>query len=114
MGEAPDPDTTDQDKPVIRQDTPSMPYPGALDQRLITPSAPLPPGAAIRVYPQGLMPPADTSHPPTWAPDPTGRHQWRWWCGVAWTDHVADDGVAGEDPFETPSATPSETPPGTP
>ena len=76
------------------------PYPGALDERLLTPRAPLPPGAGIRVVPAGLDPSLGTSPPPAWAPDPTGRHQWRWWGGVAWTDHVADDGVASEDPLD--------------
>lgn len=79
---------------------PAGPYPGALDERLLTPRAPLPPGAGIRVTPVAADPFPGSSHPPAWAPDPTGRHQWRWWGGVAWTDHVADDGVAAEDPLE--------------
>jgi hypothetical protein len=83
-----------------RQSPPMMPYPGTLDQQLLRPSAPLPPGAGIRVFPIPLIPPVGEVHPPTWAPDPTGRHQWRWWSGVGWTDHVGDDGVAGEDPIE--------------
>lgn len=33
-----------------------------------------------------------------WQPDPTQRHQWRWWDGFGWTDHVSDNGVAGIDP----------------
>lgn len=39
-----------------------------------------------------------------WHPDPTGRHQLRYWDGTAWTAWVADDGVQGEDPLapETP------------
>ena len=32
-----------------------------------------------------------------WHPDPSGRHQFRWWDGTAWTTKVADNGVAGED-----------------
>ena len=35
---------------------------------------------------------------PAWLPDPTGRHQYRWWDGDQWTHHVADDGVAKSDP----------------
>jgi len=27
-----------------------------------------------------------------WLADPEGRHQYRYWDGVAWTDYVADDG----------------------
>lgn len=34
-----------------------------------------------------------------WQPDPTGRHQHRYWDGVQWTDHVADGGAESVDPF---------------
>jgi hypothetical protein len=87
----------ENDQPTAPRSTNA--YPGWLDQRLLTPSAPLGPGAAVRVIPAPLLGPRP-SHPPTWAPDPTGRHQWRWWGGVAWTDLVADDGVASEDPLD--------------
>ena len=33
----------------------------------------------------------------SWEPDPTGRHQYRWWDGEVWTDQVADDGVQAVD-----------------
>lgn len=72
---------------------------GWLDQRLLTPSAPLPPGAGVRVIPVALAPLPGSSVAPCWAVDPTGRHQLRWWGGLTWTDHVADDGVADEDPL---------------
>lgn len=36
---------------------------------------------------------------PGWFPDPTGRHDHRWWDGAAWTAHVADAGVAAVDPL---------------
>lgn len=41
-----------------------------------------------------------------WLVDPTGRHQVRYWDGTAWTGHVADAGVAAEDPLApaTPDA----------
>ena len=41
-----------------------------------------------------------------WHPDPTGRHQYRWWDGRQWTDQVADHGVMGVDPVmaTTPTA----------
>jgi len=32
-----------------------------------------------------------------WYPDPTGRHEHRFWDGGGWTINVADDGVAGID-----------------
>ena len=34
-----------------------------------------------------------------WHPDPTGRHEHRWWNGTTWTDQVADGGVAATDPL---------------
>ena len=34
---------------------------------------------------------------PGWLPDPTSRHQYRYWDGARWTDDVADDGVASTD-----------------
>lgn len=46
--------------------------------------------------------------PPAWYPDPTGRHDHRWWDGTEWTAHVADAGAAGTDPLPTsaPGAAP--------
>ena len=37
--------------------------------------------------------------PGEWRADPSGRHQHRYWDGGAWTAHVADEGVAGVDPW---------------
>ena len=34
-----------------------------------------------------------------WHPDPTGRHQHRWYDGAAWTDQVADNGANSTDPI---------------
>ncbi|HEY5664486.1 MAG TPA: phospholipid scramblase-related protein [Ilumatobacter sp.] len=39
-----------------------------------------------------------SEHPADWYPDPTTRHQLRYWDGSAWTDHVSDQGVTGSDP----------------
>jgi hypothetical protein len=36
---------------------------------------------------------------PGWHPDPTGRHQSRYFDGVAWSDNVVDDKQSGKDPF---------------
>lgn len=36
---------------------------------------------------------------PSWHPDPTGRHELRYWDGSVWTDHVADRGVQAMDPL---------------
>ncbi len=38
-----------------------------------------------------------STHPQEWLPDPSGRHELRWWDGGAWTEHVSDGGVAGTD-----------------
>ena len=34
-----------------------------------------------------------TQPQPGWFPDPNGRHQWRWWDGAIWTNHVANGDV---------------------
>jgi len=34
-----------------------------------------------------------------WCADPSGRHQFRYWDGVAWTDSVTDDGKQTTDPL---------------
>jgi hypothetical protein len=44
------------------------------------------------------------STPPAWHPDPTGRHDHRWWDGERWTEHVADAGQASVDPIDGGSA----------
>jgi hypothetical protein len=36
---------------------------------------------------------------PGWHPDPTARHQYRYWDGADWTDDVADGGVTSTDPI---------------
>lgn len=47
-----------------------------------------------------------------WAPDPYGRHQYRWWDGVQWTGNVSDHGVVGVDQSPVAQATPAQaTPP---
>ncbi|WP_422742924.1 DUF2510 domain-containing protein [Mycobacterium sp. WMMD1722] len=34
-----------------------------------------------------------------WHPDPSGRHEMRWWDGNRWTEHVSDAGAVGVDPL---------------
>jgi hypothetical protein len=41
---------------------------------------------------------APSMAPPSWHPDPRGRHELRYWDGTEWTDHVADAGTQGTDP----------------
>lgn len=67
--------------PVEAESLPSYP---------VAPPTPAPPVPAVP--PPGL-PPAG------WNPDPSGRHWWRWWDGMAWTDHVADGGSVFADPL---------------
>jgi uncharacterized protein DUF2510 len=45
------------------------------------------------------QPQAQAQHPEGWLPDPTGRHQHRWWDGQQWTANVADGGTTGHDPL---------------
>lgn len=45
---------------------------------------------------------------PGWYPDPSGLHDFRYWDGVAWTEHVSRGGVAGLSPVApTPPALPA-------
>ncbi len=46
-------------------------------------------------------------NPARWSPDPLGRHQYRYWDGSQWTEHVSDDGVVSTDP---PVAGPAPAP----
>jgi Protein of unknown function (DUF2510) len=36
--------------------------------------------------------------PPSWQPDPTHRHELRYWDGNTWTEHVSDRGQQSTDP----------------
>ena len=38
-----------------------------------------------------------------WHPDPTGRHELRYWDGAQWTDHVSDRGVQSTSPLYPPA-----------
>lgn len=35
---------------------------------------------------------SDQQHDPNWYPDPVGRHEYRWWDGMQWTDQVSSHG----------------------
>lgn len=51
---------------------------------------------------------------PAWHPDPSGKHQYRWWDGTQWSDQVADDRVTSVDPLQAsppPAATVPAPPP---
>lgn len=36
--------------------------------------------------------------PPGWFPDPCKRHEWRWWAGDRWSQHVSTGGRHTTDP----------------
>jgi Protein of unknown function (DUF2510) len=42
----------------------------------------------------------DSSTPAAWHADPHRRHQYRFWNGAAWSEHVSDNGVVSVDPVE--------------
>jgi actin-like ATPase involved in cell morphogenesis len=45
-----------------------------------------------------------------WQTDPSGRHEYRYWDGAAWTDDVSDAGVVSTDPMAPVAAQPASTP----
>jgi hypothetical protein len=55
---------------------------------------------ALAHYPEAAPAPAPApaAAPAGWQPDPSGKFQQRYWSGTAWTEHVANDGVASVDP----------------
>ncbi|WP_421119010.1 DUF2510 domain-containing protein [Aquihabitans daechungensis] len=95
--ERPAPPTIDQSevgevpaRPVPTQVQP--PVPG-----VTAPGFGLTPGAPWAPYaPQAGGRPGPVG-PAGWHPDPAGRHQYRWFDGSRWTEHVGDDGVASTD-----------------
>jgi len=44
------------------------------------------------------------NQPADWHPDPSGKHELRYWDGSKWTDHVADNGVGSQEPIGPPVA----------
>lgn len=57
-----------------------------------------PPAAVPIAAPAQPQAPQASAPAASWVPDPTGRHQLRYWDGSAWTAHVSDNGVASQDP----------------
>lgn len=64
------------------------PYPGST-------SAPPYPGMAAPYMP---TPPATEAPEFGWYPDPSRRHEQRYWDGTRWTEHVSDGGQQSTDP----------------
>ncbi|MEA2126173.1 MAG: hypothetical protein QOI80_2955 [Solirubrobacteraceae bacterium] len=48
--------------------------------------------------------------PAGWQPDPRGRHEYRYWDGSQWTDHVSDQGEVSQDPVAETGAPAADTP----
>lgn len=61
------------------------------------PPAP-PPLPATPGYQPAPPPPPPAAVPAGWYPDPSGRHQQRYWDGAAWTADVTDGGAQTTDP----------------
>ena len=40
-----------------------------------------------------------SDHPADWYPDPSGKHEHRYWDGTRWTDNVASHGRQSVDPL---------------
>lgn len=49
-------------------------------------------------------------HPEAWLPDPTGRHELRWWTGTFWSEHVSDAGETSIDFPGRPEPDPPKPP----
>jgi hypothetical protein len=60
-------------------------------------AAPFPPAAPPA--PSAPVPAAPSAPPAGWHPDPSRRHEQRYWNGSAWTEHVSSRGVSGIDPL---------------
>lgn len=54
-------------------------------------------GAMAAALPTLMVAEPPTMVPPSWAPDPSGRHQYRWWDGAAWTASVHSAGITSTD-----------------
>lgn len=49
--------------------------------------------------------------PANWYPDPSGRHEFRWWNGVHWTENVSSHGKQSTDPLVAGSIPTTNTAP---
>ena len=49
--------------------------------------------------PAAVAPPPPTAPAADWYPDPSARHEVRYWDGTTWTPHVSDAGVTASDPL---------------
>jgi len=49
---------------------------------------------------------SDGGYAPSWYPDPMGRHEYRYYDGTNWTEHVTSHGRQAIDPLDTPAYVP--------
>ena len=89
----------------VVQATWSAPWLAFLQGRWTSPTAAAAPASAhvsAQHMPMQQTPPqpaVTAAAPAGWHPDPTGRHQHRYWDGRAWTANVATNGTTATDPI---------------
>jgi hypothetical protein len=71
-------------------------YPGSWPPGPAQPYAQTPPPPG-QPYSTGAPATAPALSPPMWHPDPSGRFDYRWWDGQAWTTRVARNGTQLDD-----------------
>jgi hypothetical protein len=71
-------------------------YPGGWPPGPAQPYTPSTPPSG-QPYSTGAPATAPTLSPPMWHPDPSGRFDYRWWDGQAWTTRVARNGTQLDD-----------------
>lgn len=69
-------------------------------QSAAAPSGPGQPDAPAATTEFVSPPSPPNARPPSWGPDPTARHELRYWDGSRWTEHVSDQGVQAVDRIE--------------
>lgn len=106
FGQQPQTVAPQQPQPQQPQHPPTPKYPGSITTVISTlPPIPVPTPeptpAASAAAPAASSPVAAAAEasPSAWHPDPTGRHQQRYWDGTRWTEHVSDDGNTSSDPI---------------
>jgi len=88
---------TERDGATPQMATP-RPIPGSPE--LLRPLAyEVAPAAGCSPMGMATMAPAAPPMPPQWLRDPTGRHNYRYWDGMSWTDSVSDAGISSQDPI---------------
>lgn len=70
----------------------AAPVQGAAADRF---AAPVPAALPVHADPARPTPAGESG----WRPDPSGRHETRYWDGTAWTPHVSTAGVTAHDPL---------------